>query len=137
MEHYHLGRSTHHQGKYLDHGKDMISQNIQIIIVVDPTMQSNEWTKRNIRNGWPNHHRASPVPHSRKKAVSIKSLLGLPPLMNSPCRGEKRQTVLNLSTSPCDPYTSSNFSECFDEKYILSKWETPSDILWRDKNSAV
>ena len=56
-----------------DHWMNMISQNVQVILTVDPTMQGNDGTERIPRYSCPNHRWSTSVLHWVKKAVMIVS----------------------------------------------------------------
>ena len=53
-----------------------ISPNLQVIIVTDHTLQSNNRTVRIPRYGCPNHHLSTSVLHCGKKAVRVVSFPG-------------------------------------------------------------
>ena len=40
----------------LAHWMHLVTQNVQVIFAVDPTMQGNTWTKRSPGYGCPNHY---------------------------------------------------------------------------------
>ena len=73
----------------------MISENVQVIPAVDPTMQGNDGTEKIPRYGRPiTHHCSASVFHCGRKTVTVVSFPELPPHINSHCSWEKRTTVL-------------------------------------------
>ena len=78
----------------MDHWIKMISQDVQVILAVDPTMQGNDGTEKILRYTCPNHHWSTSVLHCGKKAVRVVSFSGLPPHINSPCSWEKIESGL-------------------------------------------
>ena len=105
-----LSSSSSGNNECLDHWMNMISQNVQVIFAVDPTMQGNNGTGRIPRYGCSNHHWSTSELHCGKKAVKVASFPVLPVEINSPCSWEKTKTWL------------------IGEYYLL-RW-SPDQTLW-------
>ena len=69
---------------------NMISQDVQEILAVDPTMQGNDETERIPRYGCPSLIHLIYL-HYKKKAVRVISFPELPPHINSPCSWENKK----------------------------------------------
>ena len=78
----------------LAHWMHLVTQNVQVIFAVDPTMQGNTWTKRSPGYGCPNHYWTSSVLHFAKETVQAETFLGLPPHVNWFKSGKNRKTGL-------------------------------------------
>ena len=119
----------------MNHWINMISQNVQVILAVDPTMQGNDWTERILRYRPKTSLIQLRVSLREEGSQGYICFPWLSPNINSPSLGKREKldspeniTCFHWSATSCDLYITWTYCECRLWKEEVSWWRLLHNI---------